>query len=296
VSSARDHIQISLIICTRNRAKLLGPCLASLQKIATRHPWELIIVDNGSNDETWALLTDFAKRSDARLLREPRPGLARARNAGVRAASGKILCFTDDDCYPQPDFLDAVATVFEENEIGYMGGQVLLHDPEDEPVCITSRTCRALFPSGDFITTGEVQGACMAFRREVFDNIGLFDTAFGAGGPLEGAEDCEMVARASFAGWNGGFFIEPIVHHHHRRRAEGAAQIARSYDYSRGAFFAKLLLKHPHRRALVLKNWFWNTPVFWRPSKRACIKLWRELRGAGRYAVAYSRSADVQVG
>jgi glycosyltransferase involved in cell wall biosynthesis len=296
VSSGRDHVQISLIICTRNRGKLLGPCLASLQDIATSHPWELIIVDNGSSDETWAVLTDFAERTKARLLREPSPGLARARNTGVRAASGKILCFTDDDCYPQPDFIDAVAKVFAENDIGYMGGQVLLHDPEDEPVCITSRTCRALFPSGDFITTGDVQGACMAFRREVFDDVGLFDTAFGAGGPLEGAEDCEMVARASFAGWNGGFFIEPIVHHHHRRRADGAAKIARSYDYSRGAFFAKLLLKHPDHRALVLKNWFWDTPIFWRPSRRAGIKFWRELRGASRYAVAYSRSPDVQIG
>lgn len=283
---------VSLIICTRNRAPLLGPCLESLTQISTRVPWELVIVDNGSTDDTWAVLSDFAPlpRVKFKLVREPHPGLAHARNTGIRAATGEILCFTDDDCYPRPDLIDCVLKVFRENDIGFMGGQVLLHDPEDEPVSITSRTGRAFFPAGQFITTGDIQGACMAFRREVFDKAGLFDTAFGAGAPLKGAEDCEMVARASFAGWNGGFFTEPVVRHHHRRRAAGALEITRSYDYSRGALFAKLLLKHPRHRWGVLKNWYWNTPLFRRPSRQSLTKLWRELCGACRYAVSYSWS------
>jgi glycosyltransferase involved in cell wall biosynthesis len=287
---AGERPVISLIVCTRNRGALLAACLASLRQIDSSTAWELVIVDNGSTDETWALLSDFAPPPGVRmrLLREPRTGLAQARNTGVRAASGEILCFTDDDCYPRPDLIDSVARVFEENDIGFMGGQVLLHDPNDEPVSITSRTGRALFPAGELITTGDIQGACMAFRREVFDKTGLFDTAFGAGAPLRGAEDCEMVARASFAGWNGGFFIEPVVSHHHRRRAQGARQITRSYDYSRGALFAKLLIKHPRHRWGVLKNWYWNTPLFRRPSPRTVAKLWRELRGACRYAISYS--------
>lgn len=290
----RPRPRLSLVISTRDRAEFLQPFLASLEKIATRQPWELIIVDNGSVDETWVLLARFASRAPTRiaLVREPRPGLSHARNAGVRATAGEIVCFTDDDCYPRPDFVDSVLEVFEDADIGFMGGQILLHDPEDAPVCITTRTSRLLFASGEFITTGEIQGACMAFRREVFSDIGLFDTAFGAGGPLKGAEDCEMVARACFAGWNGGFFTEPVIYHHHRRRGEGAAKITWSYDYSRGAFFAKLLLRYPRYRYLILRHWHWVTPIFWRPSQRAFIKFWRELRGACRYALLYSWSAQ----
>jgi glycosyltransferase involved in cell wall biosynthesis len=282
--------QVSLILSTRDRAAFLPPCLDSLEAIRTSSDWELIIVDNGSTDDTWFVLQGFVRRTrlKVKLLREPTPGLAHARNTGVRAATGDVLCFTDDDCYPAPDFIDAVANVFEENDVGFMGGQIRLHDPNDAPVCITTRTEQALFPAGSFITTGEIHGACMAFRREVFDDIGLFDTAFGAGAPLKGAEDCEFVARACFAGWNGGFFPEPVIYHHHRRRGDGAVQITRSYDYSRGAFFAKLLLKHARFRPLVLKTWYWDTPVLWRPSRRVLQKLWREAMGAAHYLVAHA--------
>jgi glycosyltransferase involved in cell wall biosynthesis len=292
-TAAEGDVLISLIVSTRDRAGFLAPCLQSLRDIVTTRAWEIVIVDNGSVDDTWAILTDFAQQSHLRvtLVREPAPGLSRARNAGVRAASGGLFCFTDDDCYPSTDFIDAIAQAFEDDDLGFLGGRVLLHDPEDAPVCITDRTSHAVFPRGTFITTGEIQGACMAFRRAVFEDVGLFDTAFGAGGPLKGAEDCEMVVRASFAGWNGAFFTEPVIYHHHRRRADGASQITSSYDYSRGAFFAKLILRYPRRVGGLLRQWYWDTPVFARPTRRTFVKLWRELRGACRYALAYSWSS-----
>jgi glycosyltransferase involved in cell wall biosynthesis len=295
--AADPDVLVSLIISTRDRARFLEPFLASLSGVVTRHPWEIIIVDNGSQDETWSILTRFANQSDKNitLIREQKPGLSQARNAGVRAAKGNIICFTDDDCYPRPDLIDSVVEVFEDDGIGFMGGQILLHDPEDDPVCITTRTHQALFPAGSFIVTGDIQGACMAFRREVFADIGLFDTAFGAGGPLKGAEDCEMVARACFAGWNGGFFTEPVIYHHHRRRGEGSAKITWSYDYARGGFFAKLLLKYPGRRKLILQHWYWATPIFWRPSRRTLTKFWREVQGACRYAFSHSWSRPARL-
>jgi GT2 family glycosyltransferase len=290
--------KVSLIMSTRDRAQFLPPCLESLEAIHSHCPWQLVIVDNGSKDDTWSVLQAFASRThlDIKLLQEWRPGLSFARNAGVRAASAAILAFTDDDCYPQPDFIDAVARVFAESDVGFMGGRILLHDPDDAPVSITTRTERVIFPAEAFINTGDVQGACMAFRRDVFQQVGLFDTAFGAGGPLKGAEDCEMVVRACFAGWNGGFFPEAVIRHHHRRRQGGAARITWSYDYSRGAFFAKLLFKHPRFRRRVLQAWYWNTPVLNRPTRRNLLKFWRELQGACHYLTAYAWAQRTDIG
>ncbi|MBV8681432.1 MAG: glycosyltransferase [Caulobacteraceae bacterium] len=289
-----DTPEVSLIMSTRDRAQFLPPCLESLEAIRSNRPWQLVIVDNGSSDATWSILQTFASRTHLhiKILQEPQAGLSFARNAGVRAASAPILAFTDDDCYPQPDFIDAVARVFAESEVGFMGGRILLHDPEDAPVSITCRTERVIFPAGAFLGTGEIQGACMAFRREVFQQVGLFDTAFGAGGPLKAAEDSEMVARACFAGWNGGFFPEAVIRHHHRRRHEGAARVTWSYDYSRGAFFAKVLLEHPRVRRRVLRAWYWDTPVFARPTRRNLLKFGRELRGAAHYLLGHALRAS----
>jgi hypothetical protein len=290
--------EVSLVISTRNRAAVLPACLAALAELHSDRGWELVLVDNGSADDTWGLLTRFAAAAPGpvRLVREPRPGLSHARNAGIRAARGRILCFTDDDCYPRRDFIDAVARVFAETDVAFMGGQVLLHDPADAPVCITGRAERALFPPGAFLTTGEIHGACMAFRREVFEQLGLFDPAFGAGAPLKGAEDCDLVARACLSGWKGGFFTEPVVYHHHRRRGADAESVIRGYDVSRGAFFAKLLLRSPGRRKLILRHWLWDTPVLQRPSRRTLVKAWREMRGAARYALCFSAAPQPRLG
>jgi GT2 family glycosyltransferase len=298
-------ILVSLIVSTRNRGSVLGPFLASLDEISTNHPWELVIVDNASTDETWAVLSQFAEQTalNVKLLREPGHSSAHtgrragsyAKNAAIRAARGEILCFTDDDCYPRPDFIDAVVQVFAENDVGFIGGQVLLFDPEDAHVCTTSRTADARFAPGGLITTGEIQGACMAVRREVLAQIGLFDTAFGAGASLKGAEDCDLIDRASLAGWSGGFFLAPAVYHHHRRRGEGAAKITASYDYSRGALYSKLLIKNRGRRRDILKAWYWDTFSRCWSSSRGLVKTWREMCGAGHYALSYARSTEARL-
>jgi GT2 family glycosyltransferase len=134
----------------------------------------------------------------------------------------------------------------------------------------------------------------MAFRREVFTQVGLFDLSFGAGAPLKGGEDCEFVARACFGGWSGGFFPGPVVYHHHRRRGRAAVEILRGYDYSRGAYFAKLLIRQRERRRLILKYWYWDTFARCASSSRALSKAWREVCGACRYAVSYAWRPDLQ--
>src|SRR5687767_10256208 len=128
-------MDLSLVICTRNRAQLLAQALPYLTRLRTEALWEIVFVNNGSSDTTGETLSAFVRSSglDARVLDEPKPGLASARNAGWRRARGRVIAFTDDDCYPAPDYLDQVRNCFAEIDLGYLGGRVLLFDRDDYP-------------------------------------------------------------------------------------------------------------------------------------------------------------------
>jgi glycosyltransferase involved in cell wall biosynthesis len=99
----------SVVICTRNRARSLARTLESLVVAAaqTRELWELIVVDNGSSDDTAATVETFAARLPIRLVSQPLAGLSNARNAGVAAARGDYMLWTDDDVMVDPQWLAA---------------------------------------------------------------------------------------------------------------------------------------------------------------------------------------------
>src|SRR5512138_3361592 len=95
-------LPLSIVLCTRNRADWLRRTLTFYEDIVADIGWELGIVDNGSRDATRQVIREFSSRAQihVRLAVEPRMGLSRARNAGWQCASGEIIAFTDDDCYP----------------------------------------------------------------------------------------------------------------------------------------------------------------------------------------------------
>src|SRR5437879_6003560 len=112
---AGPPLAISLVICTRNRALQLERCLANLQQLSCPEKWELVIVDNGSSDNTQGVIDTFRRSlpCDLKVVVETTPGLGRARNLGWQTASGDLVSFTDDDCYPERSFLGAVLHAFE---------------------------------------------------------------------------------------------------------------------------------------------------------------------------------------
>jgi GT2 family glycosyltransferase len=249
----------------------------------SRVPWELVLVDNGSTDATPDMLASFAAGAQVatRVVREPCAGLGNARNAGVGAARAPVVVFTDDDCYPAPDFLDAWRAVFADGAVGYGGGRILLHDPADFPITVSWLDQPVWLPANTYISPGVVQGANMAFRREVLERIGGFDPALGPGGTFN-FEDIDVAARASAAGFAGGFFTAPTVYHHHRRRGGPEVDaLRRSYAHGRGAYHASLLLR-PGSRRRALGAWRGSLTASLRA--RRLGELARELGGALHYA------------
>lgn len=253
-----DIPTVSLIIATRNRSDFLQACLERVAAIQAKVSWELIIVDNGSTDRTGETAARFLSGSPitGQLVREPRAGLGRARNAGIAAARGDVLAFTDDDCYPREDFLDRLVESFADDGLGVLGGRVLLHDPTDAPVTIQTEEKSIPLPRGRVVKPGIVHGANLAVRRSALRVIGGFDPMLGAGTPFP-CEDIELVGRVVMAGWDGGYYPGPVVFHHHRRKpGPQVDRLRRQYDYGRGAYFAKFILASPHR-PLYARYWYW---------------------------------------
>jgi glycosyltransferase involved in cell wall biosynthesis len=237
-------MDVSLIICTRNRSKQLARCLEAVRAISFARPWELIVVDNGSTDETADALRQFASTAavPTHCVFEPKKGLGNAHNAGLKVARGEILAFTDDDCYPAGDFLTCIWSAFEDPSVGYITGRILLHDPADHPITIRESTIPLTFPGRSYISAGTVAGANMAFRREALLEIGGFDPLFGPGS-LFNAEELDAAGRVSAKGWKGQYCPAVTVRHHHGRKASDVPGLWKSYGIGAGAYHIKLLLK-----------------------------------------------------
>ncbi len=288
-------MKVSLIVCTRNRAERLPRFLASIAALESpAGGWELILVDNGSTDSTLTTLEQFARQAafPVRVVQASLPGLARARNVGLAHARGEIIAFTDDDCYPRQDYLRAIVTVFEESRqsdnsgvqargLGFVGGRIVLHNPDDARVCLKDVATPLDLPARRFLHARHIHGANMAVLREVVAAIGGFDPLLGAGRACAACEDTDYLARAAWAGWSGRYDPRIVVAHDHGRKPGPAAtRQLESYDYGRGAYYAKFLLMRDARRAYA-RNW-WETTMR-RPDRFA--RLRRELIGAARYLV-----------
>jgi GT2 family glycosyltransferase len=208
-------------------------------------------------------------------------GKSNALNTAIKIAQGHILAFTDDDCYPAPDFLRRVWSAFEDPSVGYITGRITLHDSTDYPVTINETTTPLTFPARTLVGAGSVQGANMAFRREVLRDIGGFDPVFGAGSRFAG-EDLDAAGRASAMGWKGLYCPEVIVRHHHGRKASDIPRLMKFYGIGVGAYHMKLLLRG--REFL----WFAQSvyQVRWRYKFSRRMVLWEPVGGA-KYAYLY---------
>ncbi|MBD3275518.1 MAG: glycosyltransferase, partial [Candidatus Marinimicrobia bacterium] len=179
--------KLSLIICTRNRAKSLEKCLYAINVDSLKSvKGELIIVDNGSVDDTQSVLDTFLNGVDidCAVLYEPRPGLSRARNTGLECSSGNTIVFTDDDCYLDEDYINIANEIFENKPFAYCGGPILLYDKTDARYGIMEQDYFELIPPHSFLYPGKFQGANLIINREIYEKIGGFDQELGAGTPF----------------------------------------------------------------------------------------------------------------
>ena len=253
-SMTNGLFDLSLLICTRNRAAQLAQTLKRVSAIQSKLKWELVVVDNGSTDSTSAVLAEYAAVCDhpVQTVFEQGRGVSRAKNAGWRSTRSNIVVCTDDDCSPDEHYLDSIFECFSnDSRLGFVGGRILLHDPTDRRITIQESLEPLAFPPGSFIRPGAIQGANVAYRRTALSDVDGFDPWFG-GGALYSGEEVELMARISAAGWKGAYDPRPVVYHHHGRKTQQDEwRLRRWYDRGRGAYYGKCMLNRRMRKVYV---------------------------------------------
>jgi len=206
--------------------------------------WEVVIVDNGSTDDTVNILSKNPPDGlPIRLVQEPRPGASHARNAGIAAASGRLIAQTDDDCLVAPDWLTRISAAWIHHpDAGTIGGRIELADPADLKISLRTGT-EPIAIDTTYSALHNLGGCNLSFRRDTLVSIGCFDPRFGPGTASGSAEDLDIYHRLIKARYK--LYYEPsiLVLHAHGRRDHGTLSALRHiYTVSRGAFYAKHIL------------------------------------------------------
>lgn len=272
-------MEASIIVCTYNRAESLRDTLKALRALqaAPARSWEVIVVDNNSHDHTKAVVEDVRKTwPRLRYEFEGAQGLSHARNNGIACARGEVILFTDDDVLPESEWLEATLVGMTKYGADACGGYIAPIWESPPPPWLTGRFYGFLAVrtdrTDDYPITDAVSapyGANMAFRRSVFDRVGLFDTNRGRkAAVLASGEDGEMFERILAVGLKVVFLGGSRVHHKvesfrvtkryfRRWRFQNSRNIAQSrgLDGSRRLFNIPMYLFPQFLRAIGRMAW-----------------------------------------
>ena len=228
-----QQVTVSIIILTWNSEQQIGACLASLDRGLSEFPSEVIVIDNGSQDQTCAVIRKV--RPDAQLLCNlENRGVAPARNQGVRLARGEYVLILDDDTVVQPGALDVLIRCMEAHpEVGLCGPRLTDADGKLQLSCrrfptLIDKLARRLpsilgqgiarkaeMADWDHRTIREVDyviGACQVIRRRALQEVGLLDERI-----FYGPEDVDICLRLQQAGWRVAYNPDAVVVHEERR-------------------------------------------------------------------------------
>jgi GT2 family glycosyltransferase len=208
--------EISVVIPTYERAERLPALLEDLAKqTLSSERFEVVVVDDCSSTDTVDLVQRMAVTLPyhVRALRTPdNAGPAAARNLGWKLADGPLLAFLDDDCSPNPSWLEAgLAALLAHPEVGVLQGRTVAPDGVDLLAQPEWSLWRVIEEPTPFF-----EGCNLFFRRSVLEATGGFDEELGRYG-----EDTGAGWRALEAGWERGFAADALVVHEVEHRGWG---------------------------------------------------------------------------
>ena len=233
-------MNFSVVIPVRNRPEEIRRCLAGLRAMdAPVDEYEIIVVDNGSTDET----ARAAAEAGARVLSEPAPNRCRARNLGAREAKGEWIAFLDSDCVPDPNWLSSLERVIQQigpdvGRVAAVAGMIRPSQPRTTVEAYISR--RRWIDQEKFLAPGRrfsppfAATANLAVRRDVYLELGGLDPDLAVAG-----EDADWCWRAAREGWRILYAPEAAVTHFHRATLRGLWRQSYHYGIGQAELFAK---------------------------------------------------------
>jgi glycosyltransferase involved in cell wall biosynthesis len=240
--SAPPRPCFSVVIPTRDAAAVIVDCLAALARQSIASTGEVIVVDDGSTDDT----VKVARSLDVPgllVLENPPRGKSAARNAGLAAARGQIVLFTDADCVPDHDWAERMLAAFGDASVAGARGVYRTRQPE-----LVARFVQAEFEekyrclARSQARSGGIEFAdtyATGYRREILTGLGGFDELF------VGAEDAELSFRVVANGYRLVYVADGIVYHRHPATARDYLKRKASYAFWR----AQVFRRYPDRMA-----------------------------------------------
>jgi GT2 family glycosyltransferase len=260
----------AVILCTVGREAELARCLESLTRLRG-DSFEVIVVDNRpAVSVTKALAERYASKLNLRYVAEPRMGISKARNAGIRASGATYLAFVDDDVVVDEDWLLRMLAPFRDESVHAVTGLVV---PLKLPTHVEKlferyagfgkgvepefydmsehRSERFLYPyfGGVFGS-----GNSMAFRRDALLRIGGFDEIFGAGTLIESGEDIAAFSDVVLAGGRIAYEPKALCWHEHRSDQAALERQVHSYGIGLTAVFTRYLMTDWRFTATLLRT------------------------------------------
>lgn len=216
---------LSVILCTYNRERYIYNVLHSIA-VGSYADYEVVFVDNNSSDHTHDECLRFHAdhpQVTVRYFFEPAQGLSHARNRGIAEARGDVLVYVDDDALVNPEYLQTYADFFDRHPDAMAAGGPILpqYDGCEEPRWMSHYTRQLItgkldlghhereFPKGAFPGGGNA-----AYRKSVFDTVGLFNTDLGRkGDSLIGAEEKDLFDKMTSHGMRFYYLPTAILYH-----------------------------------------------------------------------------------
>lgn len=236
---------VSVVVATYARARLLPRLVEALERQANPPGFELVVVDDGSPDDTWDTLQRLADRSSIaiRTLRlDANRGPAAARNQGWRSTPAPMVAFTDDDCAPEPGWLRELVDGLAVADIAQ--GRTIPDPLELDQMGPFSRSLSIAAEDGFYQTCN------VGYRRQILEQAGGFDEAFR----FPAGEDTNLAWRARAAGATTCFRPNAVVRHAVRPSSWSAA----ARDTWRWQSIALAVKRNPQLRDLLFARRVWR--------------------------------------
>ncbi|MDP8255115.1 MAG: glycosyltransferase family A protein [Candidatus Alcyoniella australis] len=202
-------VKLSIIVCTYNRSALLERCLLSLIVAQQKRPFELLVIDNNSTDDTATVIQRLAARAQQadialRWFNEPEQGLSAARNRGFHEAAGAFVAYLDDDAFVDQHWIERALEMIHglEPDVLLLGAKVTPEPGFAAPEWMPDALVRK--PPADlderFVVADQarslIAGSNMIFRKHALERLGGFDPQLGRIADRQrAAEETELFYR-----------------------------------------------------------------------------------------------------
>lgn len=225
---------ISVVIPAYNCSKSIRRTLEAMGRQTYSGPIEVIVVDDGSTDDSAAVIKTFF---EVKYIFQKNAGPATARNRGAREAQGEFIFFTDSDCVPQSDWIEKTLQGFSSEKIGVVAGSYGIANPESPLArCVHDEIIfrhQRLMPA--YIKVFGSYNFCI--RKKVFNEVRGFDEGY----PHPSGEDNDLSYRVGKAGYQIYFEKASLVDHYHPTRFIKYMK----EQYRHGFWRVKMYVAHP---------------------------------------------------